>query len=484
MYGLVDVILEFVACAAVLSVSAILTISWHPLLERVREPCKAGILHPEQTRLLRLAGLAHAGWVAAVAIYIRAIFLLGLMLEGLPEAHFFYRALLNIYLAFVSVLGVAGLLATIYFLYKYRSDFQALFIVIKFKSAAHHRLPDLELQQRSHEVVTSPIYQVDTSYRGGNTLSDDNDNASRRRSIYEASLPRSDIRQMPGSFENHPRPSPHTLRPFSDNSDGLDEVPLTRCETCSEIHASTIPRATRALIREPLTPTSPTDDSDTWFRLISSQSRSIQVDGPHYSLPASTGTGPAEGESFNETSTVSDLGDDFPVELTRWDRAPLGTYSESTTMPCQTPLTTDTEPSGITSSRCSQELDGRKLNDIAGERSTANPARTSTSQSPGNDLSSNFPRPNISPAKSFPKPSPQRITTPPDTGSYFPPYESLSSAQPTCVMTDAKLVRFPGTEDTLIAVASPRLRLEIPDQTADVHRPNRVSGLREELRRQ
>lgn len=481
MYGLVDVILEFVACAAVLSVSAILTISWHPLLERVREPCKAGILHPERTRLLRLAGLAHAGWIIAVAIYIRAVYLLGLMLEALPASHFFYRALLNIYLAFVSVLGVAGLSATIYFLYRYRSDFQGLYIVIKFKSGAHHRLPDLELQQRSHEAVTTPSYEVDTSYRGGDTIANNDDDAPRHRSTYETSLPRLDPHQMPGSFENHPEPSAHTFRPISDNSDGLEEVPLTRCETCSEAHVSTIPRTTRALIREPLTPTSPTEDSDIWSRLISSQNGQMHIDGPQYSLPASTYTRSDENESLSEASTVSDLGDDFPVELTRWGRAPTGTYSESTTTSCPTPLTTDSEPSGTTSSQCSQELEGQKLNDTAGERLSPSPARASTPEFPGSgDLSSN-----LSPAQNPLKRSPHRITTPADTGSYFPPFESHSLAQPTRVMTDAKLVRFRGTEDTPVAIASPRLRLEIPDRAANVHGRRGASVLREEeLRRQ
>lgn len=64
--GPVDVVLEFVACGAMLSTSAFLVMYWHPQLERVREWCKAGFAHPDRDRLLHLVGLTPIAWGARV----------------------------------------------------------------------------------------------------------------------------------------------------------------------------------------------------------------------------------------------------------------------------------------------------------------------------------------------------------------------------------------------------------------------------------
>lgn len=450
-YGPVDVVLEFIACGAMLSTSAGLVVYWHPLLERVRDWCKAGIAHPERDRLLHLVGLTPVAWGLALAVYIRNVYLIGRIMAVMPKkqlGHKILSTLLNLYLSFVSLCGFIGLIVTIYYVYEYREDLKDVLMIIKFNPGAYRRLPDLELQRLSPGDFASPNIEENTEYRGATTSSDNRTirrqsrdtglhgahahrnvrdtpqpqlrrpnptwNPSRRtaygieqeREARERAYRRVEMNsggdeyvdippsppraeaddnsrhsnpdtasEPPSLASDHDSDDPEAFReatsraprPTSYNLDGVDECRLSRCESCSESHSSTIPHTRRAAVREPLTPTSPTREygrSAMWSRLSHNLSGGVQADGAQQPFLAGHDIWPTHSEDGSVAFTISELSDDFPAELERYGTAFVGAYEQSATTIRSTPATTEPENSGRTSNSWDEDVDGPRSRSV------------------------------------------------------------------------------------------------------------------------
>jgi len=599
-YGPVDVILEFVACGAVLLTSAVLVMHWHPLLHRVRDWCKAGIAHSERDRLLHLVGLTPIAWGLALGIYIRNVYLISRIMAEMPKKQLGDRVLstlLDLYLSFVSFCGFIGLIVTIYYIYSYREDLRDLLMVIKFNAGAHRQPPDLELQRLSLGDFASPNLDQDTRYRGATTSSDNRPTRRRSRDIGlhgtdaqrhvgDASPPQlrrpnhtwnpfssnadrmelerevrerayrrvvmnnggdgfldippspsraeadSNSRQSsletvgepPSLASDHGSDGPEPFReaparaqpPTSYNVDGVDECPLHRCASCSESHSATIPHTRRAAVREPLTPTSPIKAygrSAMWSRLIRNPSGEVQADGAQQPLLAGHDVWPDHGGGMSVASTVSDVGDDFPDELERYDRAIIEAHEPRTTsLPAATTMT-EPEISDSTSNPWDEDFDGSKSSGVGGERlgkgvqkelgreeleenrrSLAQSQQIQRASDRGQAISATLALhkgvpipsgPSRQVPASYPGPRgnlpPSPLTRHPDLISQnrtlfgsdlsSPLTKIHTNPRPTRVMADPRMVQLGGADGpaTIARVASPHLRVVIPGAPAVVH---------------
>ena len=161
IYGFLDVLLGFFACAGISSISAALFLSWRPLLEQVRDSCKAGNTHPKRCRLLWVAGLSPTAWMLALLLYIRNVIALWhIMMNAIRNGFFkrFIYTLLDVYFALVIIAGVGGVLVTVWFLWRRRRELSDLVTIIRFNPGIDRRQsePEVQTTHPSHSPPTSP----------------------------------------------------------------------------------------------------------------------------------------------------------------------------------------------------------------------------------------------------------------------------------------------------------------------------------------
>lgn len=160
-YGSWDVLLGFLACPATAWACVSLVLHWQSLFEKVRESCRAGVVHPARRLLLWLVALTHLVWVLAVVLYLRNLVALwGLMARILKEdlsgrvAYTF----VDICLLLIILCGLCGVAFTVLFVHSYWEEAKTLFMIIRFSGNNHNTITDLEDQRgpsRNHDPVSN-----------------------------------------------------------------------------------------------------------------------------------------------------------------------------------------------------------------------------------------------------------------------------------------------------------------------------------------
>ena len=137
-----DILVEFFICAAVAWSSAALVLAWHPLLVTVLRLCRAGdALAKERRRLLWLVAFTPVTWALSLITYIRNVTRLWQETMRIVPKSFiigFLNNILTFYLAVVLSMGILGLAATVWILYRYRQSLRDLMTIIKFDPQAAH----------------------------------------------------------------------------------------------------------------------------------------------------------------------------------------------------------------------------------------------------------------------------------------------------------------------------------------------------------
>lgn len=310
--------------------------------------------------------------------------------------------------------------------------------------------------------------------------------------------------------------SPRPPHPQSDNVDGLEECPLHRCSSCSASHTLNFPRTTRAAVREPLTPTSPTKDyghSAMWSRIFPIQSGVVQANGagPQQVLFGGFGNRLIESNDSGATPNPSGLGDELQVGAERYERAPIGRSETSVTTPYAMPARTESVTEDERKARWDREFKGlrsmgfdpEKFIEAADEELAQEAAneyeeylkrRRSRLQNQqmlraadrGQAVSATLALRNGIPIPGGPTGQPvyrrlashtpvETLSSPSSTVKIdsipSPPLESHYNLRPTRVMADPRTVQLGGIDGppTVARVASPRLRLETPGSSSAAH---------------
>lgn len=156
-YGLLDVLLAFLAFFTTAWAFVASIGYWQAILGQVRESCSSGLIHPACRQLLWLVALTPLTWILAAALHIRNVVAHWNLMASLLGDKLAYT-ILDIFILSVILCGLGGILLTGLFFYHAWEEMKDTYMIIRLTRKNSHAITDLKDQRQLLRLTMPPAF--------------------------------------------------------------------------------------------------------------------------------------------------------------------------------------------------------------------------------------------------------------------------------------------------------------------------------------